>query len=159
MAVANAIVSVIMSAAINNVMRLHQVPLSHPPCVHVYHTSVNLLADSLPAPPSSRSPFPNAKPTTESRRSLVAGCTTGSPCPRCPSIRGRALSLYLAQVFSANLTIKAPEADSSASRHILSADSGSKIVLQTGLSGSRLPPAGRVAERGYTLRRWTSVRA
>ena len=29
-------------------------------------------------------------------RSLVAGCTTGSLCPRCPSLSGRAHSLYLA---------------------------------------------------------------
>ena len=59
----NDIVSAILSAAINNVMRLRINFLS--PILPAYYVSVNLLADYLPAPPSSRSPF--SKPATESK--------------------------------------------------------------------------------------------
>ena len=89
------------------------------------------------------------------KRSLAAGCTTGSFCPRCPCLWGRVLSLYLALVFSVHVKIRAPEADASARRHSLSAYSGSKGVCP--IRRLRLQPSGCVAERRYTLPRWTSA--
>jgi hypothetical protein len=62
------------------------------------------------------------------KRSLAAGCTTGSLYPRCPCLWGRVLSLYLALVFSVHAMIRAPEADASARWHILSAHSEAKDV-------------------------------
>jgi hypothetical protein len=48
---------------------------------------------------SSRFPLTKTKPTTSKRSfdPLVAGCTTGSLNPRCPSVRDKALSLYREQ--------------------------------------------------------------
>jgi hypothetical protein len=37
----------------------------------------------------------------------VAGCTTGSLCPRCPSIWDRVLSLYSALVLFVNVMMEA----------------------------------------------------
>src|SRR5215204_2218278 len=45
--------------------------------------------------------FPKTKTGHRIQRSLVAGCTTGSLYPRCPSLRGEVLSLYSARVLSA----------------------------------------------------------
>jgi hypothetical protein len=48
--------------------------------------------------------------------SLAAGCTTGSLCPKCPSVWSRAHSLYLALVFSASSMMKG-----AGSRHVCQA--------------------------------------
>jgi hypothetical protein len=48
----NDIVSAMVSAATNNVMRLRLRFLSHPPCLHTYYASVHPLSILLYAPPA-----------------------------------------------------------------------------------------------------------
>jgi hypothetical protein len=78
----------------------HNLPLSHPPCIHAYHDSVKLLANRLSEPPCLPLPFPRTKTGHRIHSSEVAGCATGSLCPRRPFIQGRDLSLYLARFLS-----------------------------------------------------------
>src|SRR5215208_3844072 len=65
-------------------------------------------ATLAPSPPfPSRSPFPKTK-TGHYRITMiptVAGCTTGSLCPRCPYIRDEVLSLYQAEFLSTLATL------------------------------------------------------
>ena len=67
-------------------------------------------------------PDPKTKPASKDHEVIpsVAGCTTGSLCPRCPYIQDEVLSLYKAEVLSTVATLLALARNFRAPQHHVS---------------------------------------
>ncbi len=96
-----------------------------------------------PHPFPARFTVPKEKPAPIGLSTLLAGCTIGSVCPRCPSLKNRVFSLYYASKFSYLMVLDAAESASSCliglnKRYIVS---GSKTHVASDLRCSSIHPA------------------